>query len=150
MFLTRSDAVPYGSYLQPEDLGSGGGGDGGGRGGGAVIVNASDAVKIYGVLSADGGDATSGVSGGGSGGGISIDCDRLIGNGVISARGGSGFGGGGGGSGGRITITHELLQYTGRMIADGGITGNLRLKIKLNDWLLADTCPQAANHCALF
>ena len=27
---------------------------------------------------------------------------------------------------------------------------SLRLKIKGNDWLLADTCPQAANHCALF
>ena len=26
----------------------------------------------------------------------------------------------------------------------------LRLKINLNDWLLADTCPQAANQCALF
>ena len=26
----------------------------------------------------------------------------------------------------------------------------LRLKIKRTDWLLADTCPQAANHCALF
>ena len=26
----------------------------------------------------------------------------------------------------------------------------LRLKIKRNDWLLADTYPQAANHCALF
>ena len=26
----------------------------------------------------------------------------------------------------------------------------LRLKIKRNDGLLADTCPQAANHCALF
>ena len=26
----------------------------------------------------------------------------------------------------------------------------LRLKIKRNDWLLADTCPQAANHCCLF
>ena len=26
----------------------------------------------------------------------------------------------------------------------------LRLKIKCNDWLLADTCPQAANHCAFF
>ena len=26
----------------------------------------------------------------------------------------------------------------------------LRLKIKHNDWLLVDTCPQAANHCALF
>ena len=24
----------------------------------------------------------------------------------------------------------------------------LRLKIKRNDWLLADMCPQAANHCA--
>ena len=24
------------------------------------------------------------------------------------------------------------------------------LKIKRNDWLLADTCPQVANHCALF
>ena len=27
---------------------------------------------------------------------------------------------------------------------------HLKLKIKRNDWLLADTCPQAANHCALF
>ena len=26
----------------------------------------------------------------------------------------------------------------------------LRLKIRRNDWLLADTCPQTANHCALF
>ena len=26
----------------------------------------------------------------------------------------------------------------------------LKLKIKHNDWLLGDTCPQAANHCALF
>ena len=26
----------------------------------------------------------------------------------------------------------------------------LRLKIKRNDWLLADTCPQAANQYALF
>ena len=26
----------------------------------------------------------------------------------------------------------------------------LRLKIKRDDWLLADTCPQSANHCALF
>ena len=25
-----------------------------------------------------------------------------------------------------------------------------RLKIKRNDWLLADTCPQAAEHCTLF
>ena len=27
---------------------------------------------------------------------------------------------------------------------------SLKLKIKRNDWLLADTCPQAANYCTLF
>ena len=27
---------------------------------------------------------------------------------------------------------------------------SLRLKIKRNNWLLADMCPQAANHCTLF
>ena len=27
---------------------------------------------------------------------------------------------------------------------------SLKLKIKRNDWLLADMCLQAANHCALF
>ena len=27
---------------------------------------------------------------------------------------------------------------------------SLKLKIKRNDCLLADTCPQATNHCALF
>ena len=26
----------------------------------------------------------------------------------------------------------------------------LKLKIKRTDWLLADMCPQVANHCALF
>ena len=26
----------------------------------------------------------------------------------------------------------------------------VKLKIKRNDWLLADMCPQAANHCTLF
>ena len=26
----------------------------------------------------------------------------------------------------------------------------LKLKIKRNDWLLADTYPQAANHCGIF
>ena len=25
-----------------------------------------------------------------------------------------------------------------------------QIQIKCNDWLLADTCPQSANHCALF
>ena len=30
------------------------------------------------------------------------------------------------------------------------LESSLRLKITHNDWLLADTCPQADNHCALF
>ena len=30
------------------------------------------------------------------------------------------------------------------------LESSLRFKIKRNDWLLADTCLQAANHCALF
>ena len=30
------------------------------------------------------------------------------------------------------------------------LENSLKLKIKRNDLLLADTCPQAANHCALF
>ena len=41
-------------------------------------------------------------------------------------------------------------------LAESRPRDNLRLKIKRNDWLLADvwlladTCQQAANHCALF
>ena len=27
---------------------------------------------------------------------------------------------------------------------------SLELKIKHNDWLLANTCPQSTNHCAFF
>ena len=27
---------------------------------------------------------------------------------------------------------------------------SLKFKIKRNDWLLVDMCPQAANNCALF
>ena len=30
------------------------------------------------------------------------------------------------------------------------LEASLRLKIKRNDWLLVDTCPQAANHCTSF
>ena len=42
-------------------------------------------------------------------------------------------------------ITIHTILYT---IVN--LVNSLRLEIKRNDWLLADTCPQAANHCALF
>ena len=72
-------------------------------------------------------DATSGLSGGGSGGSIFIDCGHITGAGVLSARGGKGIGGGGGGSGGRIVLQHETQDFTGKAIADGGITGRFLL-----------------------
>ena len=44
--------------------------------------------------------------------------------------------------------TGQIAQMTGLEVIK--LEYSLRLKIKSNDWLLADTCPQAANHCALF
>ena len=51
-----------------------------------------------------------------------------------------------------------LIEETHRNLKEGKKTGPkviklefiLKLKIKSYDWLLADKCPQAANHCALF
>ena len=45
-------------------------------------------------------------------------------------------------------IVPYVLVYSGLEVIK--LEFNLKLKIKHNDWLLADTCPQAANHCALF
>ena len=41
-----------------------------------------------------------------------------------------------------------LPDHTGLVVIK--LEYKLRLKIKRNDWLLADTCPQTANNCALF
>ena len=43
------------------------------------------------------------------------------------------------------TIHSQTQNKVQRLAACGHV-----LKIKRNDWLHADTCPQAANHCALF
>ena len=53
---------------------------------------------------------------------------------------------------GRHNLTFYLISH---LVADSDLEiikleYNLRLEIKRNDWLLADTCPQATNHCALF
>ena len=45
----------------------------------------------------------------------------------------------------------ELLNYFNSFFAGLEVIKLVHsLKLKRNDWLLADTCPQAANHCALF
>ena len=41
-------------------------------------------------------------------------------------------------------------QFNSRGLEVINLEYSLKLKIKLNDWLLADMCPQVANHCALF
>ena len=59
-----------------------------------------------------------------------------------------------------IRMEWSIIYFKGSQVknANNGRSGlevikleySLRLKIKRNDWLLADMCPQAANHCALF
>ena len=115
--------MPYGSYYQPVEAGSGGGNSWGGSGGGSISIIAIKSVEIDGILTVDGGDATSSGGGGGSGGSINIKCYHMAGAGVISARGGKGSGKGGGGSGGRIAIHHSRQSFQGVTVADGGIAG---------------------------
>ena len=49
---------------------------------------------------------------------------------------------------GRTPATDPLPETSGLEVITHDYS--LRLKIKRNDWLLADTCPQAAKHCTLF
>ena len=112
---------PYGSALQPEDLGSAGGEDPGsvtrlGAAGGGAIHIVADSVRIDGTLSANG--STAGLNeGGGSGGSIWIEASSLSGVGTISANGGLATIGSG--AGGRIAV-HAANGFTGQLQAAGG------------------------------
>ena len=123
-FLSATDSVAYGSLEGAPYPGSPGGGTGAGNGGGAIMINATHDVIVDGLLTADGGHATSG-GGGGSGGSIHIDASIIKGYGTISARGGDGASDGGGGGGGRITLKHSDTSFTflGVTTADGGLGG---------------------------
>ena len=46
-----------------------------------------------------------------------------------------------------VLLEPLMLVYTKPGLEVIKLEYSLRLKIKRNDWLLADTCPQAANHC---
>ena len=53
----------------------------------------------------------------------------------------------------RIKVTTDGIRVNNKITPDLEVIKLefiLRHKIKHNDWVLADTCPQAANHCALF
>jgi len=124
----------YGSFTEPEDLGSGGGtiyysnvAWNGGAGGGAIRITAGT-LTVAGSISANGNNGTDwsggGINwtyiwgGGGSGGSIYLTTSALTGSGPITANGGDGAGGGG--AGGRIAIYYNASTFNGNISANGG------------------------------
>lgn len=106
-----NSGAPYGSVLQPTDLGSGGGGrqyaGAGGAGGGAIKLVATSLTN-NGEISVNGLNGGTGA-GGGSGGSLWIETGTLAGNGIFKANGGAGGGTqAGGGAGGRIAIYYDI------------------------------------------
>ena len=114
--------LPYGSFLNPNDYGSGGNcgwTTQGGNGGGLIRIFATDTLTMNGNMNVSGtdgapNDPNAQASGGGSGGSIYINTSSLIGNGSILAKGGAGGSGiykGGGGAGGRVAISYLTSTF---------------------------------------
>jgi hypothetical protein len=119
--------TPYGSLLQPVDLGSAGGtgsSEPGSAGGGAIHLTVGGALTVNGTVSANGVSDTPGHGGCGSGGSIWLTTGTLQGSGSISANGGtSRFNcDGGAGGGGRIALYYNTasLDFTTQVFAQGG------------------------------
>ena len=114
----------YGSAFNPNDTGSGGGSSSngvGGTGGGYLHLTIVRVLKLEGTISVDGAGGVASNSGGGSGGSIWISADDILGNGIITAKGGNGKGTGGGGSGGRVGLyLQKAMSFEGHLQAQGG------------------------------
>jgi outer membrane biosynthesis protein TonB len=107
---------PYGSIIEPLDMGSGGGSSD--NGAGAIFLNISGNLVNNGIISAN--VTTSGWAGS-AGGSVYIITDSLSGVGTISAAGGAATNGGrDGGGGGRIAIYYNTNTLTGKIAAEGG------------------------------
>lgn len=118
-------APVYGSFAEPNEVGSGGGSDSGaaGAGGGLIRITAGT-MALEGALVADGGRGSY-YGGGGSGGGVHLVTGRLTGRGRISADGGGGGVTSGGGGGGRIAVLYPAggdFDWD-RVTANGGADG---------------------------
>ncbi|MCL1839585.1 hypothetical protein FWF89_01100 [Candidatus Saccharibacteria bacterium] len=107
---------PYGDFLAPVDLGSGGrtrytasNGNASGAGGGAIRINA-DSVALSGSIVSNGAAASATFAASGAGGSIYITATQISGSGILTANGGnaanqcSGTFNCGPGSGGRISV----------------------------------------------
>jgi hypothetical protein len=119
--------TPYGSLLQPVDLGSAGGTgftEPGSAGGGAIRLTVAGTLTVNGSISANGASDTPGHGGCGSGGSIWLTTDRLQGSGSILANGGTGRSDcdGGAGGGGRIALYYNTasLDFASQLFARGG------------------------------
>lgn len=116
--------MAYGSTETPTDKGSSGGNGWGGPGaigGGAVRLTIGGALRVDGLIAADGGAATNSRAGGGAGGSLWLNAQTFSGSGTISANGGAGEPShGGGGGGGHIAVTCSTNLFLGSLVAHGG------------------------------
>lgn len=124
-----SGGQPYGSIINPVNLGSAGGtntyrGYLGGAGGGAILINAVNFTNS-GSLKSNGANSVTSTTyngGGGAGGTININTQGFAGSGSFQSIGGhntsTGYYGGGG-SGGRIAVKCESSTFTGSYDASG-------------------------------
>ena len=104
----------YGSVFEPQQYGSGNSA----RGGGIISIDVKEKLTLYGKISANGADHS---SGGGSGGSVYLRSATLYGHGEIVSNGGNGLGAAAGGSGGRIALyITDKSPFTGTLTAFGG------------------------------
>ncbi|MGI5870324.1 MAG: hypothetical protein ACOX9C_12900 [Kiritimatiellia bacterium] len=127
-----TNAVTYGSVVNPLSYGSSAHGSGGANallkyaGGGLVRLRVGGTLAVSGKIAADGyGYANNG--GGGTGGTLNLEAGKLVGGGDITANGGNDTYYGSG-SGGRIRIKltdadARFADFTGALTAHGGTGG---------------------------
>lgn len=128
--LSGSGVSPYGSIIEPINIGSGGCANyGASLGGGAIILNVSGLTTVGGVISANG--TASGVTAcGSSGGSIYITTGSVSGSANITANGATGPTSSYAGSGGRVSVVlsgggSSFTNYSGTISAYGASSSNI-------------------------
>ena len=108
-YASATRGLAYGSYLEPVDPGSGGTAGGGG---GAVRIDATGAVVVEGIITANGSGSRHNSSSG-SGGSVYITCKTISGSGTIRANGGTYTGNHrNNAAGGRIAVIYDAEEQS--------------------------------------
>src|SRR3989344_513901 len=118
---SNATSSTYGSFTNPVSLGSASSNT---AGGGAITIVSAGTVTVGGILSANGGDSTTGSAECGAGGSLNITAATFTGTGTTTARGGDcSAGSGGSGGGGRISLNGVTTDtFTGILQVRGGNT----------------------------